>query len=40
MSDFRAINDLIGLIEKQGRNLSSCTWGLFDGHLVDLRDEE
>ncbi len=27
-------------IESQGRQLSLCTWGVFDGEIVDLRDEE
>lgn len=27
-------------IESQGRQLSLCTWGVFDGEIVDLRDEK
>ncbi len=27
-------------IESQGRQLSLCTWGVFDGEIIDLRDEE
>ena len=27
-------------VESQGRQLSLCTWGVFDGEIVDLRDEE
>ena len=39
------VNPLFGseeiedFIHSQGHHLSNCSWGAFDGEIVDLRDE-
>ena len=37
--DTHHTDEIEEFIEKQGRDLSFCTWGEFDGYLVDLRNE-
>jgi hypothetical protein len=38
--DTHHTDEIEEFIEKQGRNLSFCIWGEFDGGLFDLRNEK
>lgn len=31
--------EIENFITSQGRHLSNCSWGIFDGKIVDLRNE-